>query len=85
MIHNCSDIYKKVGRKISFYRKEKNCTQNELAEKAGISVSYLSKIEAKNCNKSFSLAVICQIANALEVDIKLFLKINNLFNLFISF
>lgn len=45
-------------------------TQQELAERAGISLSYLSKIEAINCNKSFSLHVLFDIADALGVDVK---------------
>lgn len=45
-------------------------TQSELADKVGISLSYLSKIEAVNCNKSFSLHVLFDIADALGVDIK---------------
>jgi transcriptional regulator with XRE-family HTH domain len=49
-----------------------NMTQRELADKVGISLSYLSKIEASNCNKSFSLHVLFDIADALNVDIKEF-------------
>jgi len=70
MTYDCTKIYKLVGNRIAYYRKQKNMTQEQLAEKVGISTSYLSKIEAQNCNKSFSLAIICQIANVLDIDIK---------------
>jgi len=64
------DIYLKVGQKIKEYREEQSLTQVELAEKINISLSYLSKIEAANCKKSFSLDVLQEIANALNKDIK---------------
>lgn len=64
------DRYKKIGRLISHYRKLRGFTQEQLAEKIGVSKSYISKIEAENCNKSFSLEILFEIADALEIDIK---------------
>ncbi len=46
----------------------------QLAEQAGISISYLSKIEAAGCDKSLSISALNQIANALNVDIIVFLR-----------
>ena len=40
------DKYVEVGFNISFYRKRKGLTQDQLAEKSGISRSHLSAIEA---------------------------------------
>jgi transcriptional regulator with XRE-family HTH domain len=65
-----NEIYNQIGQKIKKYRKEKKLTQVELAEKLDISISYLSKIEAKNCRKSFSLDLLVNIAETLEIDIK---------------
>ncbi len=62
-------LYTAVSIKIKQKRKEKGFTQQQLCEKVGISLSYLSKIEAANCDKSFSLAMLNLIANALNVDI----------------
>ncbi|WP_223226433.1 helix-turn-helix transcriptional regulator [Sporomusa sp. GT1] len=42
---------------------------NELADKIGISKSYLSKIEAPNSTKAFSLDVLFAIADGLDVDV----------------
>lgn len=67
-----SNIYTKIGQKIKKYRKAKNLTQEELANKLNISISYLTKIEAKNCKKSFSLALLFEIAEKLNKDIKEF-------------
>jgi transcriptional regulator with XRE-family HTH domain len=65
-----NEIYNQIGQKIKKYRKEKHLTQVELAEKLDISISYLSKIEAKNCRKSFSLDLLVNISETLDVDIK---------------
>lgn len=65
-----SDKFKEISNNIKKLRKKNGMTQKELAERVGISISYLSKIEAANCNKSFSLHVLFDIAEALNVDIK---------------
>lgn len=44
-------------------------TQEELANKVGISYSYLTQIEAPNVIKKMSLEVLLDIASALNVDI----------------
>lgn len=66
--------FKRISQKIKSIRTQKNMTQKELADKVGISLSYLSKIEAENCSKSFSLHVLYDIADALSVDIKKFFE-----------
>jgi transcriptional regulator with XRE-family HTH domain len=65
------ESYKIIGRTIRRYRKEAGLTQEALAEKAHISISYLTKIEAAHCDKSFSLAILFQIADALDIDFRL--------------
>ena len=69
-----SDIYKKIGRRIRYYRKEKGFTQEVLADKAGISLSYISKIEAENCDKAFSLDVLFIISETLDIPISKFFE-----------
>ena len=66
---NESELYKTIGQNIKFQREEAALTQQQLAEKAQISLSYLSKIEASGCEKSLSISVLNQLANALNVDI----------------
>lgn len=58
--------FRKIGLKIAYYRKRKALKQMEIAEKAGISCSYLSKIETGKVR--YSLAVLMQIAQALDID-----------------
>ena len=64
-----SESYKRIGQVIREYRKEKGWTQEELAEKTSISISYLTKIEAPNCDKAFSLEVLFDISDALGINV----------------
>ena len=68
------ELYDIIGQNIKYYRKAKNITQQDLADDAQLSLSYISKIEAKNCDKSLSIYALNQIANALNTDITLFFK-----------
>lgn len=59
--------YISLGLNIAFYRKRAGLTQEQLAERAGISRSHLSAIEAPNTIRPFSLEILFQIAHALNV------------------
>lgn len=67
-------LYNVIGKNIKHYREQSNLTQMQLAERAQISISYLSKIEASGCNKSLSISVLNQIANILNVEIENFFR-----------
>lgn len=62
------EFYTKLGRQIKVLRENAHLTQEKLAEKCGISLDYLGKIEV-NINKP-GLKTILKLANALEVEIK---------------
>ena len=64
-----ADRYKEIGQKIKIKRIEKGLTQEELADRAAISLSYLTKIEAPNTAKAFSLEVVFAISDALGIPI----------------
>lgn len=72
---NDTELYKTIGANIKAFRKQANITQSKLAEEIGISLSYISKIEATECDKSFSLSTLNSIANALQVDIEKFFEV----------
>ena len=72
--NNDADLYRVIGANIKNYREQSKLTQVQLAEQAKISISYLSKIEASGCDKSLSISVLNQIANALGVEISEFFK-----------
>lgn len=59
--------YKLIGQAIKKYRKNKGLTQEQLADRVSISMSYLTKIEAPNCDQAFSLEVVFDIAEVLEI------------------
>ena len=56
-----------IGLKISYYRKRAGLTQEDLAERVGVSTSYIGMIEAPGVNKSASLKTLYAIATALGV------------------
>ena len=65
-----SERYKNIGMQIRKYRNKLGLTQEELANKVGISYSYLTQIEAPNVVKKMSLEVLYDIADVLNIDIK---------------
>ena len=68
-----AEKYVILGLNIAFYRKKKGLTQESLAERIGISRTHMSNIEATRVEKSLSLEVLFDIAEALSVDVgKLF-------------
>ncbi|WP_027399508.1 helix-turn-helix domain-containing protein [Anaerovorax odorimutans] len=71
------ELYAAIGKNIKYYREKSNITQTKLCELSGISISYLTKIEAPNCNKSISLALLNDIANALNIEITSLLERRN--------
>ena len=67
------DKYKQLGLNISFYRKAAGLTQMQLAERANISRTYLSNIEAPNVAIPFTTTVLFNISDALGGELnKLF-------------
>jgi len=61
-------LYKALGKRIKYIRETKNLTQEQLAEKSGLSLDYVGKIEV-NINKP-GLRALIKMANALDVEIK---------------
>ncbi len=57
-----------LGIAISALRKMRGMSQEQLAERAGISRSHLSSIEAPGIARSFSLEIFFNIADALSID-----------------
>ena len=71
---NDVELYKIIGSNLKKYREQAQLTQAQLAERTQISISYISKIEAIGCHKSFSLSALNHIANVLNVEITEFFK-----------
>jgi len=62
------DRFMELGITISALRKMRGMTQEELAEKAGLSRSHLGSIEAPNLAYPFSLEILFNISDALEIE-----------------
>lgn len=65
---NENELYAKLGKRIKKLRENAHLTQEKLAEKSGISLDYLGKIEV-NINKP-GLKTLIKLANALDIHIK---------------
>lgn len=57
-----------MGIAIAALRKMRGLSQEQLAEKANVSRSHISSIEAPGIARPFSLEVFFNIADALEID-----------------
>jgi len=56
-----------LGKNIKFFRSQKLLSQADLADKAGISITFLSNIERGN---NFPLAgTLCSLSKALEIEV----------------
>ena len=62
------DRFIQLGIAISTLRKMRGMSQEQLADKANVSRSHLSAIEAPNLVRPFSLDVFFNIADALDID-----------------
>ena len=63
-----TDIYKSLGKQIKKIRKERSLTQQKLAEKVGIGLNFLGKIEVAYAKPSFE--TIIKISQVLDVSLK---------------
>lgn len=68
------DRFIELGLTIAYLRKLKGMSQEQLAEKAGMSRSHLSSIEAPNMVRPFSLEILFNIADALDVEASVLLS-----------
>ena len=71
------DKYRQLGLKISFYRKLRGMTQEQLAEKLSLSAAFIGHVEAPNINKAISLDTLFDIAEVLDVPVHRFLMFDD--------
>ncbi|MBC8547817.1 helix-turn-helix transcriptional regulator [Clostridiaceae bacterium NSJ-31] len=65
--------HRQIGLKIAYYRRYRNLTQEQLAERTGLSLVFLGHVEAPNVSKAISLDTLFLIAQALEIPAYKFL------------
>ena len=64
-------MYKQIGNKVAYYRKLRNLTQDQLADRVSISVSSISKLERGKYNNNIPLSMLIMIAEGLRIDVSL--------------
>ena len=69
--------YRQIGLKISYYRKLRGLTQEQLAEKIDKAPAFIGHVEAPNVSKAVSLDTLFDIAYVLEVPAHKFLLIDD--------
>ena len=69
------DIYSIIRQNIKKYRKIKNMTQAELAEKANLNHDYVRQIESEKIANTFSVQTLYDISLALGVEMSLLCEI----------
>ena len=70
LLHNDNYYYNIIRCNIKKYRKLANLTQQQLADKCGLTMNYIAKIESKKMQRGFTIIVLGRIADALEINIK---------------
>ena len=69
-----------IGMRIAGFRKLRNMTQAELADKLSINKNYLSQIENASGNKIISLPMLIRISRALDVELALLTDIDGIYD-----
>lgn len=68
-MHDDTYYFNLIRYNIKRIREDKGLTQQQLADKSGITMNYLAKIENSKMQRGFSVIIMGRIADALEVDI----------------
>lgn len=68
------DRYIQIGLKIAYYRKLNKMTQEQLAERIGISPGYLSQVETPSFVQPVSLKMLFAVADLFHVPPHKFLE-----------
>ena len=79
-IDDCLKEIQYIGLRIAYFRKLRNMTQADLAEKVFINKNYLSHIESGSAHKVLSLPLLIRISKALDVELALLVDLSDLDN-----
>ena len=74
------DEFVALGLKIGYIRRMRGMTQEQLADKAGISAGFLSQVEAPNMAVGISLATLFSLAEALDLPASKLLEADSIDN-----
>lgn len=76
---SCLEEIRRIGLRIGYFRKVRNITQAELAERLHINKNYLSHIEC-GAGKSISLPMLIRIARELDVKLSVLVDLDDWFS-----
>lgn len=70
-------LFKQVGAKIAYYRTLRDMSQEELAKRAHVTQSTLSRIERGKYNNNISVSLLIDIADSLQIDVAFLVTFND--------
>lgn len=70
MMHSDTYYFDIIRYNIKRLREKAGLTQQQLADKAGITMNYVAKIESKKMQRGFTIVSLGRIADALGLDIR---------------
>ena len=71
-------LFRQIGAKIAYYRTLRDMSQKELAKRANLSTSSLSKIERGRYNDNVSVSLLFDIADGLQIDVTMLVTFSDL-------
>ena len=71
-------LFRQIGAKIAYYRTLRDMSQKELAKRANMSTSSLSKIERGRYNDNVSVSLLFDIADGLQIDITMLVTFSDM-------
>lgn len=69
-----AENYRQIGLNIAYYRRLRGLTQEELAERTGLTPAFIGHLEAPNIIKALSMDTLFDIAAVLNVSPYKFLR-----------
>ena len=69
-------VLRQIGAKIAYFRTLAGISQKDLADRIKTTQSTISKVENGSYNDNLNIAMLTEIADALEVDLALLLEFN---------
>lgn len=76
---SCLEEIRRIGLRIGYFRRVRNITQAELAERLHINKNYLSHVEC-GAGKSISLPMLIRIARELDVKLSVLVDLDDWFS-----
>lgn len=70
MMHSDTYYFDIIRHNIKKNREAAGLTQQQLADKAGITMNYVAKIESKKMQRGCTIVIVGRIADALGIDIR---------------